>query len=76
MGLDMDRHDQVAGGAQVLSQGVIAQAGSVEELASTMSEISRQVNENAETSQAVKTAADEMGTNILACNRSEERRVG
>ena len=61
--------DQVAGGAQVLSQGVIAQAGSVEELASTMSEISRQVNENAETSQAVKTAAGEMGTNILACNQ-------
>ncbi len=61
--------DQVAGGAQVLSQGVIAQAGSVEELASTMSEISRQVNENAETSQAVKTAAGEMGANILACNQ-------
>ena len=41
----------------------------MEELASTMSEISRQVNENAETSQAVKTAAGEMGTNILACNQ-------
>ena len=61
--------DQVAGGAQVLSQGVIAQAGSVEALASTMAEISWQVNENAETSQAVKAAAGEMGTNILACNQ-------
>ena len=29
----------------------------------------RQVNENAETSQAVKAAAGEMGTNILACNQ-------
>lgn len=61
--------DQVASGAQVLSEGVISQASSAEELAATMSEISRQVKENAETSQLVKTAAGEMGTNILACNQ-------
>ena len=60
--------DQVSNGAQILSQGVIAQASSVEELAATMSEISQQVKENAETSQVVKTAAGEMGANILACN--------
>ncbi len=50
-------------------RGVIAQASSVEELAATMSEISQQVKENAETSQVVKTAAGEMGANILACNQ-------
>ena len=61
--------DQVSNGAQILSQGVIAQASSVEELAATMSEISQQVKENAETSQVVKTAAGEMGANILACNQ-------
>lgn len=61
--------DQVSNGAQILSQGVIAQASSVEELAATMSEISQQVKENAETSQVVKTAAGEMGENILACNQ-------
>lgn len=61
--------DQVASGAQVLSEGVISQASSAEELAATMSEISQQVKENAETSQLVKTAAGEMGTNILACNQ-------
>lgn len=61
--------DQVSNGAQILSQGVIAQASSVEELAATMSEISQQVRENAETSQLVKTAAGEMGANILACNQ-------
>ena len=41
----------------------------MEELAATMSEISQQVKENAETSQVVKTAAGEMGANILACNQ-------
>lgn len=61
--------NQVSNGAQILSQGVIAQASSVEELAATMSEISQQVKENAETSQVVKTAAGEMGANILACNQ-------
>ncbi|MCQ4830291.1 methyl-accepting chemotaxis protein [Hungatella sp. SL.1.14] len=61
--------DQVSNGAQILSQGVIAQASSVEELAATMLEISQQVKENAETSQVVKTAAGEMGANILACNQ-------
>lgn len=61
--------DQVSNGAQILSQGGIAQASSVEELAATMSEISQQVKENAETSQVVKTAAGEMGANILACNQ-------
>ncbi len=61
--------DQVSNGAQILSQGVIAQAGSVEELATTMSEISEQVKENAETSQLVKAAAGEMGANMLACNQ-------
>lgn len=61
--------DQVASGAQVLSEGVISQASSAEELAATMSEISQQVKENAETSQLVKAAAGEMGTNILACNQ-------
>ena len=61
--------DQVSNVAQILSQGVIAQASSVEELAATMSEISQQVKENAETSQVVKTAAGEMGANILACNQ-------
>ena len=61
--------DQVSNGAQILSQGVIAQASSVEKLAATMSEISQQVKENAETSQVVKTAAGEMGANILACNQ-------
>jgi len=61
--------DQVASGAQVLSQGVIDQASSVEELAATMSEISQQVEENAETSQLVKTVVGEMGINILACNQ-------
>lgn len=61
--------DQVSNGAQILSQRVIAQASSVEELAATMSEISQQVKENAETSQVVKTAAGEMGANILACNQ-------
>lgn len=61
--------DQVSNGAQILSQGVIAQASSVEELAATMSEISQQVKENAETSQVVKTAAGEIGANILACNQ-------
>lgn len=61
--------DQVASSAQMLSEGVISQASSAEELAATMSEISQQVKENAETSQLVKTAAGEMGTNILACNQ-------
>ena len=41
----------------------------IDSLNETMAEISRQVNENAETSQAVKAAAGEMGTNILACNQ-------
>lgn len=41
----------------------------IDSLNETMAEISRQVNENAETSLAVKAAAGEMGTNILACNQ-------
>ena len=61
--------DQVASGAQVLSEGVISQAGSAEEVASTMSEISQQVSENAENSQLVKASADKMAESLLVCNR-------
>ena len=39
---------QMASGAQILSQGSVEQAASVEELLATIHEISRQINQNAE----------------------------
>lgn len=78
--------DQVANGADQVSmvhrsfhRGLLLQASSVEELAATMSEISQQVKENAETSQVVKTAAGEMGceySGLQSADAGNEKRDG
>ncbi len=51
--------DQVAYGSQILSQGAIEQAGSIQELAATINELSVQTSQNAQNAEIAKKASEE-----------------
>lgn len=64
--------DQVSAGAQGLSQGATEQASSVEELAATITDISNQINRNAENAQQATQMAKKVGNEIMHSNEQME----
>lgn len=53
--------DQVSAGAQALAQGTAEQAGAVEQLSNSMSEVSRQIKQNADDSEKADALTSEAG---------------
>ncbi len=61
--------NQLASGAQMLSQGTLEQAGSVEELAARMNEISEQVKSTASGALDVRGQTHRTGEEVSLCNQ-------
>lgn len=61
--------NQLASGAQTLSQGTLEQAGSVEELAARMNEISEQVKSTASGALDVRGQTHRTGEEVSLCNQ-------
>ncbi|MFA9424498.1 MAG: methyl-accepting chemotaxis protein, partial [Sedimentibacter sp.] len=56
--------EELAGGAQVLTQGATEQASSIEELAATINEISEQIISNAESAQNAKRTSEDTAAEV------------
>lgn len=67
-----DDSEQVAGGAQVLSQGATEQASSVEELAATIAQITEQIRATADNAMRGKQYSIEAGKEIEIGNKKVE----
>lgn len=59
---------QVSAGAQGLSQGATQQAGAMQELTSTLNNISEKIRENAENASYAKTRANRVGDEVTESN--------
>lgn len=68
--------DQVALGAQALSQGSIAQSSAVEELASTIAQISEKVRMNADNAQKAKDYSDETSSEVVVSSAKMNDMMG
>lgn len=67
--------EQMSSGAQVLSEGSMDQAGSVEELSATMTDISKQVDENAENAKRANVMSEETKSEVVLGNKQMQMLV-
>jgi len=67
--------DQVSSGAQALSQGATEQADSIEKLAASMNNITRQISENAENAEEANGKINNLGNNIQISNRQMKKMI-